>query len=157
MVGTGSDGGYRGEETTARESVLFLCIRNSARSQMAEALLRHMAGDRFTVVSAGLVPRDIHPLTLKVLRERGIDTSQLRSKSLKEFLGTASYRYAIIVCEKAAQNCPQIFPFALHVLSWPFEDPMEFSGSEKATIDKFREVRDRIEARLRKWLDADRS
>lgn len=71
---------------------------------------------------------------------------------MKEFLGKASVRYAIIVREKAARSCPQVYPFALHTLSWPFDDPTEYSGSEAAKVAKFREVRDRIEERLREWL-----
>lgn len=138
-----------------REFVLFLCTENSSRSQMAEVLLRELAGDRFEVHSAGLSPAEVHPLTHEVLRERGFDTGGLRAKGLSEFMGKASFRFAIIVCDRAAEACPRIFPFALQTLVWPFEDPAAFQGSPRAQLVKFRQVRDQIEARLRQWLDTE--
>lgn len=138
--------------TTQKDSVLFLCTANSARSQMAEALLRRRASDRFAVYSAGLEPRDVHPLTHRVLRELGIDTSGLRSKGTDEFLGKARICYAIIVCDKAADSCPRIFPFATHTLYWPFEDPAAIKGSEEERLGKFREVRDEIDSRIQDWV-----
>ena len=135
-----------------RERVLFLCTGNSARSQMAEALLRHHAGTRFQVDSAGLSPRPIHPHTIQVLREVGLDVSGLRPKGLEEFLGKATVSYAVIVCDKAQASCPRLYPFATKSLYWPFEDPAGFEGTESERLAKFRAVRDEIDDRIRRWL-----
>jgi arsenate reductase len=140
-------------ELGKKDGVLFLCTGNSARSQMAEALLRKHAGERFDVYSAGLRPAaEVHPLTLRVLKERGVDTNSLRPKGTSVFLGKVTIRHAIIVCEKAAQACPHIYPFALQTLYWPFEDPAAFAGSAEERLQKFRDVRDGIESRLRAWV-----
>ncbi len=144
-----------GPATERKEGVLFLCTGNSARSQMAEALLRAHAGERFDVYSAGLRPAaEVHPLTLQVLKERGVDTSRLRPKGTDVFLGKVTIRYAIIVCEKAAEACPHIYPFALQTLYWPFEDPAAFDGSAEERLQKFREVLDAIDSRVRAWAAA---
>lgn len=135
-----------------RERVLFLCTANSARSQMAEALLRRRAGDRFEVLSAGLSPREIHPLTIRVLEEIGLDTGALRAKGIDEFLGKVAINHAVVVCEKAQASCPRLYPFAMQTLYWPFEDPAAFEGSEDARLRKFREVRDQIDGRIGNWL-----
>ena len=132
--------------------ILFLCTGNSARSQMAEALLRKHAGDRFEACSAGMEPKGIHPLTERVLREIGIDTSVLHSKDLRTFLGKVSIQNAIVVCEKAQQRCPRFYPFALNNLYWPFDDPVAFEGSPAAQLEKFRDVRDQIDERIQTWL-----
>lgn len=133
-------------------TVLFLCTANSARSQMAEVLLRRLAPERFMVHSAGLRPTEVHPLTHQVLRELGLDTTHLRSKGVNEFLGKVTVNYAIIVCEKAAESCPRIYPFALNTLYWPFEDPAGFDGTRGDQLSRFRETRDGIDARLHDWL-----
>lgn len=133
--------------------VLFLCTGNSARSQMAEALLRKHAGDRFDACSAGLRPKEqVHPLTLRVLNEVGLDTDALCAKGVDNYLGKVPIRYAIVVCEKAQESCPRIYPFALQTLYWPFEDPAAAGGSEEERLEKFREVRDQIEEKLSHWL-----
>ncbi|MFN7430404.1 MAG: arsenate reductase ArsC [bacterium] len=134
--------------------VLFLCTGNSARSQMAEVILRNRAGDRFEVASAGLEPKGVHPLTLQVLNEAGLPTKGLRSKSSTEFLGKVRVRHAIVVCEKANKSCPSIYPFAANMLYWPFEDPAAFEGIDEERLAKFREVRDLIAARIDEWLYA---
>ena len=135
----------------AKAKVLFLCTGNSARSQMAEALLRKYAGDRFEAYSAGLEPKGVNPHTVRVLDEIGIDTSQHRSKSLREYLGQVNFGYLITVCSDAEQNCP-IFPGVSVRLHWPFEDPAKFEGTHEEKLAKFREVRDQISARLKAWL-----
>ncbi len=137
-----------------KAGVLFLCTHNSVRSQMAESLLREYAGARFDVYSAGLDPTEVHPLTLQVLREMGLETASLRAKDTREFLGKVSIRYAIIVCDKAAEAeaCPRLFPFALQELYWPFEDPAAFEGTPDARLEKFRGVRGQIANRLRTWV-----
>ena len=132
--------------------VLFLCTHNSARSQMAEALLRRRAGDRYRACSAGTEPTDVHPMTRRVLEEVGIDTSTLRSKPLSEFLGKVAPRYAIVVCAQAAESCPRLYPFAMTVLRWPLDDPSRVQGSEELQLAAFRRTRDEIDAKLRDWL-----
>lgn len=132
--------------------VLFLCTGNSARSQMAEALLRHYAGDTFEVYSAGLEPKEIHPLTLRVLQEMGLDTTPLYAKPLSDFMGKVHFGYLITVCDKADKNCP-IFPGMGKRIAWPFEDPALFEGSEEEKLEKFREVLDLIAAKIRAWLE----
>src|SRR5687768_11180242 len=135
-----------------RPIVLFLCTGNSARSQMAEALLRHHAGDEVEACSAGLNPKDVHPMTLRVLSDVGIDTGGLCSKGLDQFLGKKTVNYAITVCERTQQSCPRIFPFTVNNLYWPFEDPAAFEGSDRERLEKFREVRDQIDDRIRQWV-----
>jgi arsenate reductase (thioredoxin) len=134
--------------------VLFVCTHNAARSQMAEALLRHYAGERFEVLSAGYAPTEVHPLTRQVLADVGIDASGLRAKSLDHFLAKVSLAYAIIVCDQGEDGCPRLYPFALHTLYWPFEDPTEAKGSTAERLRTFRSVRDQIDRRLQAWLEA---
>lgn len=132
--------------------VLFLCTGNSARSQMAEAFLKKYGGDRFEVHSAGLEPaKGIHPLTLKVMQERGFDMQGHYAKDIAQYLGKVHFGYLITVCDRAEQNCP-IFPGMGQRLHWSFEDPAAFEGTEEEKLAKFREVRDQIEARVRAWL-----
>lgn len=119
---------------------------------MAEALLRHHAGERFEALSAGLEPRPIHPLTIRVLAERGIDTSALRSKPASELLRQVSATYAIVVCDQAQQRCPALAPFAMNMLYWPFADPAAATGSQEEQLECFRRVRDEIERRILTWL-----
>lgn len=138
----------------SKPSVLFLCAHNAARSQMAEALLRKHASDRFDVMSAGLEPTTIHPLTLRVLNEIGVNVSGHRAKGLDGMLGKTTFQIAIIVCERTQKNCPHIYPFALQRLYWPFEDPAAAQGTEAEQLRKFRDVRDQIEARILDWLNA---
>jgi arsenate reductase len=120
---------------------------------MAEALLRHRAGDRFEVFSAGLEPKPIHPLTHAVIEELGIDTSAQRSKDVTEYLGRERFAYVIIVCDGANRSCPSVFPGVNQRLFWPFDDPASFAGSAEATREKFRQVRDQIDARIQAWLE----
>lgn len=140
-------------ESSHKPLVLFLCTGNSARSQMAEAILRARAGDVYEVASAGLEPKGVHPLTLEALEEVGISGDGLRSKSSDEFLGKVSVRFAIIVCEKANAMCPTIYPFAVRTLYWPFEDPAAMVGSRDERLERFREVRDQIAVRIDEWLE----
>jgi arsenate reductase len=133
--------------------VLFLCSGNSARSQMAEALLRKKAGDQFEVYSAGLEPAGLNPYTVRVLEEIGLDTTNLRSKSLNSFIGKMHFGYLITVCSRAEEKCP-IFPGMGMRLHWPFDDPAAFKGSEEETMAVFRGVRDQIDARIDEWLQS---
>ena len=135
------------------KSVLFLCTGNSCRSQMAEGFLREYAGDQFASHSAGTDPMErIHPLAVQVMAEKGIDISGKVPTDVGEYLGRLAVRYLIIVCQGANEKCPRIFPGMLNRLSWPFDDPATFEGTPAATLEKFRSVRDQIEARIRAWL-----
>ena len=135
-------------------NILVLCTGNSCRSQMAEGLFRHLAGDRFSVHSAGMDPKpEVHPLAIEVMREIGIDISQQHPTDVKEFLGRMSGGHLIIVCDKANDSCPRIFPGMWERLFWPFDDPAEFRGSREEILAKFREVRDAIKAQIVSWLD----
>lgn len=132
--------------------VLFLCTGNSARSQMAEALLRKHGGARFEAYSAGIEPSVINPFTVRVLSEVGIDASSQWAKPLSFFLGKMHFDYVITVCSNAEERCP-VFPGAAIRLHWPFEDPAAASGSDAEKLAKFRAVRDQIAARIVTWLE----
>jgi len=134
-----------------KERVLFLCTGNSARSQMAEGLLRQMAGAHYEVHSAGLDPTAIHPMTIKVLEEIGIDASQQYAKPLTTYLGKTHFSYLITVCSKAEERCP-IFPGIGQRLHWPFDDPAAFEGNEEAKLEFFRMIRDQIQLKNQQWL-----
>ena len=132
--------------------VLFLCTHNSARSQMAEAFLKHYAGDRFEVYSAGLEPGLLNPLTITIMEEVGVSMQDHYSKGLDHFLGKVHFGYLITVCDEAEQKCP-IFPGMGIRLHWLFEDPSSFNGSDSEKLAKFRQVRDQIQARIKEWLN----
>lgn len=119
---------------------------------MAEGFLRKYAGDCFDVYSAGLEPKPVHPLAIRVMDEIGIDISGQESKGVDTVLGKQSFKHAIFVCQHAEENCPSIYPFALEKLSWPFEDPAVFEGNEDEVLDKFRQVRDQIDRKIQVWL-----
>jgi arsenate reductase len=138
----------------AKPRVLFVCTHNAARSQMAEVLLRHAAGERFDVLSAGHSPTEVHPLTRQVLADIGLDSSGLHAKGLDLFLAKVSIAYAIIVCDRAEDDCPRLYPFALQTLYWPFDDPTQAEGSMAERLHAFRTVRDQIQRRIEQWLDA---
>ena len=129
-----------------RERVLILCTGNSARSQMAEGLLRNMAGDRFEVASAGVSPTHVRPEAVAVMGEIGIDISGHRSKSLDDFLGQ-QFDYVITVCDNANQHCP-VFPGKTERIHWSIEDPAAVGGDEHTRLDAFRRVRDELRGRL---------
>ena len=131
--------------------VLFLCTGNSARSQMAEALLRKHGGQFFEVYSAGIEPKGIHPLTLQVMQEAGVDMRQQYSKALTEYTGKLEFAYLITVCAQAEKSCPY-FPGMGVRLHWPFEDPAAFQDTPEEALQKFRQVRDQIEAQILDWL-----
>ena len=129
-----------------KQLVLIVCTGNVARSQMAEGLLRHEAGDRFEVFSAGLHPSYVRPHAITVIREIGIDISGHRSKSVDEFAGK-EMDYVITVCDHAAQHCPAI-PAKNRRIHWSIEDPVA-PGGEEAQLAMFRKVRDDLQHRLR--------
>lgn len=133
-----------------RKRLLFLCTGNSARSQMAEGLLRREAGDRFDVFSAGTHPTRVRPETIAVMNEIGIDISGHRSKSIDEFKGL-ELDVVITVCDNAKEACP-VFPGHTQRLHWPFEDPASVEGTLEQRKDAFRKVRDRIRGRIMVFL-----
>jgi arsenate reductase len=132
-----------------KKRVLFLCTGNSARSQMAEGILRHIAGDKYDVVSAGTSPKGLHPVTIEVMKESGIDVSTHTSKDMAQFVGQ-KFDYVITVCDRAKQQCP-VFPGAVPI-HWGFEDPAEADLPRQ--LEAFRRVRDEIRQRLRLFLAA---
>lgn len=133
-------------------NVLFLCTGNSCRSVMGETILRHIAGDRFNVYSAGTDPKGINPMAVQVLQEIGVSTEGVRSKHVAEYVGKMPFQYVIVVCDSADQSCPRTWPGMLNRLFWPFADPPAFQGSEVQRLEKFREVRDQIRNKLTQWL-----
>jgi arsenate reductase len=135
--------------------VLFLCVGNSARSQMAEAILQDRGGDAFEVESAGTNATQLNPLTVKVLAEIGIDWSMARSKPVTEFLGR-TFDLVVTVCDEAREACP-VFPGATRQLHWSFRDPAAVEGPEERRLAAFRAVRDEIEAAIRQFLGDERA
>lgn len=139
-----------GEEMTKAKRVLILCTGNSARSQMAEGLLRSIGGNRFEVFSAGTHPSVVNPHAIEAMLEKGIDISRHRSKSVDEFAGQ-EFDYVITVCDNANENCP-VFPGRTKRIHWSFEDPAAASGSEEEKLKVFRRVRDEIALRLDEFV-----
>jgi arsenate reductase len=133
--------------------VLFLCTHNSARSQMAEGLLRSMAGARFEVASAGTEKTRVNPLAVQAMREIDVDISHHESKTLERYIGEP-WDYVITVCDDANESCP-VLPGAVHRLHWSLPDPSRAAGTDDGRLSVFRGVRDEIAARLRSWLDAE--
>ncbi len=133
---------------TQQLRILVLCTGNSARSIMAEAFLKRYGGERVHVASAGSEPRGIHPLTVQVMAEVGIDLSQARSQSYSDFLAEP-WDYVITVCDNAASSCP-LFPGPATRLHWPFDDPP--AAPEALRRETFRRVRDEIAQRAEGWL-----
>jgi arsenate reductase (thioredoxin) len=133
-------------EAAHRSRVLFLCTHNSARSQMAEGLLRDRAGDRFEVMSAGTEATHVRPLAIRAMDEIGIDVSSQESKTLERYLAER-FDYVITVCDEANEACP-FFPGAKKRLHWSFKDPSQAEGSEEERLAVFRRVRDDIRERI---------
>jgi arsenate reductase len=140
--------------TAMKKRVLFLCIHNSARSQIAEAFLKQIAGDRFEVESAGLEPGKLNPLAVKAMRDAGIDISRNTTQSVFDlFKSGKRYQYVISVCDDAsAERCP-IFPGVTTRLSWGFADPSAFTGTEQERLEQTIRVRDEIRERIRRWVE----
>src|SRR5579872_7397413 len=126
--------------------ILVVCTGNSARSQMAEGLLRHEGGSDYEVFSAGTKPSLVRPEAIAVMREIGIDISGHRSKSVNEFAGR-ELDLVITVCDNAKESCP-VFPGGTQRLHWPFEDPAAVVGSTEQRLAAFRSIRDQVRARI---------
>lgn len=136
-----------------KPKVLFLCTGNSARSQMAEGFLRHYVGDKFEVHSAGMDPKGVNPLAIRVMAEKGIAIDDQTSDSIRKYLGQQYFGVVVTVCDHAEKNCPRTW---LHAqdrhLHWSLEDPAAFEGDEQAKMVKFREVRDIIDETITGYL-----
>ena len=130
--------------------VLFVCTGNSARSQMAEAILRREGGGDFETFSAGVDPRPVHPLTIRALAEIGIDISEARSKTTDEFINQR-FDYVVTVCDRARESCP-FFPGAHEQMHWGFDDPAEATGTEAQQLAVFRRVMLEIAGRLKTFI-----
>lgn len=131
--------------------VLFVCTGNSARSQIAEAMLRDLGGAEYETFSAGTEPKGVNPFTVLVLGEIGIDWSGARSKSVTEFLGRP-FDYVITVCDRARQTCP-VFPGKHSSLHWDLDDPAEVEGADEQKLEAFRRTRTEVATRLRPFVE----
>jgi arsenate reductase len=136
-----------------KKNILFICTGNSVRSQMGEAFLKYYAGKFFNVYSAGVNPKPLHPITIRIMNERGISLSNQYPKDISIYLGRMPFETIITLSNEAAQyNLSQLSGINEH-LHWLFEDPTTFVGSPELTIQKFCEVRDLIEQKILIWLD----
>src|SRR5581483_8087993 len=135
-----------------KKRVLFVCIHNSARSQMAEAFLNHLCGEQFEAHSAGLEPGRLNPLVVEAMREIGLDISGNPTRSVFDLLKSGVlFSYVISVCDEAsAERCP-IFPGAAQRIHWSFPDPSRFTGSPQEKLAQIRGVRDAIKNRIEDW------
>jgi arsenate reductase len=135
-----------------KQKVLFVCIHNSARSQMAEAWLNHFCGQRFEAESAGLSPGTLNPLAVKVMQEVGIDISHKKTQTVFDlFKASKIYSYVVTVCdETSAEKCP-IFPGVTKRLHWNFPDPSVLTGTPEEKLAKTRDIRDLIKTKIENW------
>jgi arsenate reductase len=133
-----------------KQRVIFICTHNSSRSQMAEGLLRHLAGDRYEVFSAGTESTRVNPLAVRAMAEKGIDISRHTSDHIDKYMGM-EFDYVITVCDNANETCPY-FPTNKTKWHWSLEDPAAATGTEEERLSKFRAIRDQIEKRLQVLL-----
>ncbi len=138
--------------STQKLKVLILCTANSARSQMAEGLLRELAAERADVYSAGAKPSTVNPYAIAAMRERGIDISSHTSDHLGKYL-EREFDYVITVCDNAAETCP-VFPGRAVRIHWSFPDPGAVRGGDDDALRSFIKVRDGLERRLQEWFSA---
>jgi len=141
-----------------KKRVLFICIHNSARSQMAAAFLRSLASDRFEVESAGIEPGRLNPLAVEAMRRAGVDIGGAGTKSVFElFKSGRRFQYVISVCDEAsAERCP-IFPGVTKRLSWSFGDPSSFVGTDEQRLEQTMRVRDQIRDKVRQWIEEEKT
>ncbi len=136
-----------------KTKVLFVCVHNSARSQMAEAFLNQLAGDEFIAESAGLEPGNLNPLVVEVMKEIGIDISENQTNGVWDFFKEGRlYQYVITVCDKTTEKLCPIFPGITKRLSWPFPDPGAFTGTHDQKLIKTRAVRDSIKIEIENFI-----
>ncbi len=141
-----------------RERVLFVCVHNSARSQMAEAILNHIAGDRFQAESAGLEPGTLNPLAVEAMKDMGIDISHKQTRDAFDLYRRGErYSYVVTVCdESSGERCP-LFPGTAQRMHWGFQDPSALTGSHADKLAKTIEIRDQIHRKILSWLEETRS
>ena len=139
-----------------KQKVLFVCIHNSARSQMAEAWLNHFCGEQFEAESAGLSPGTLNPLVVKVMQEVGIDISHKQTQAVSDLVNAGKmYAYVVTVCdESSAEQCP-VFPGVAKRLHWGFPDPSGLTGVEEEKLAETRKIRDLIKAKIENWCKND--
>jgi arsenate reductase len=137
-----------------KKNVLFVCVHNSARSQMAEAFLNQICGDAFDAYSAGLEPGKLNPVVVEAMREVGVDISQNQTKSVQDMMRSGKvFEYVVTVCdESSAERCP-LFPGNSVRLHWGFSDPSKFEGTGEKRLSKTREVRDAIREKIMQWCE----
>ena len=137
-----------------KQKVLFICVHNSARSQMAEAFLNEICGDYFEAHSAGLEPGELNSLAIQAMQELGIDISEKKTQAVFDvFKSGQFFPYVITVCDESeAKGCP-IFPGVTHRLHWSFPDPSTLTGSYEQRLEGTRKIRDDIRARIEAWCD----
>lgn len=137
-----------------KRKVLFVCVHNSGRSQMAQAFLEQMAPDRFEVASAGFQPQTLNPLVVEVMAEAGIDISRRRAQSVFDLYKSGQlYDHVFTVCEDGRETQCPIFPGVTQRLHWPFPDPAAAQGSPAEQLDQVRAIRDQVRERIRTWLE----
>ena len=137
-----------------KKKVLFVCVHNSARSQMAEELLRKIAGNKFEAESAGLEPGALNPYVIEVLKEEGINIAGKRTKSAFDLLKAGRhYTYVITVCDAtSAEACP-VFPLREERFHWSFPDPSKFVGTDEEKVEQIREIKNQIKAKIEEWIN----
>ncbi len=137
-----------------KSKVLFVCVHNSARSQMAEAFLKKYGAGKFEVESAGLEPGKLNPVVVEVMKEADIDISMNQTKSVYDFYNQGkTFKYVITVCNEGENKCP-FFPGGAQQLHWTFDDPSSFTGSAQEKLARTRDVRNQIEAKIIEWLNS---
>lgn len=141
-----------------KKTVLFVCIHNSARSQMAEAFLNTLGKDRFLAESAGLEPGKLNPIVVEAMQEIGIDISHKQTQSTEDCLKKGTlYNYVVTVCDEAsAEACP-FFPGGAKRLHWGFKDPSTLTGSHEEKLQAVRNIRDQIKSKIEQWLNSEES
>jgi arsenate reductase len=136
-----------------KPSVMFVCSHNSARSQMAEGWLRHLAGDAFEVYSSGVEPGKLRPEAVTVMNEVGIDIAHQQAEGVGVYLGKVDVQYLVIVCSAAEKSCPAAWPGVIGRFFWNLPDPSAAQGDEAHRLAVFRDVRDQIRARIEPFLE----
>ena len=139
---------------TKKQKVLFVCIHNSARSQMAEAWLNHFGGEKFEAESAGLSPGRLNPLVVQVMQEVGIDIAHKKTQAVSDLINSGkAFHYVVTVCdETSAEQCP-VFPGATKRLHWGFPDPSALTGTDEEKLARTREIRDLIKEQIVNWIN----
>jgi arsenate reductase (thioredoxin) len=141
------------EKPMSKQRVLFICVHNSARSQMAEAFLKQLADDRFEVESAGIEPGKLNTIVVDAMQETGIDISQNKTKGVFDLYQQGrQYDYVIAVCDESQSSACPVFPGKAQQLHWAFPDPSKFEGTNEQKLEKVRLVRDSIKQKIQKWL-----